>query len=162
MKVRVGLSAFMGVLFAVPWYFVFDFIDLQSPFILAVATGGLFACFLLVYFIIHQKYTESKYEKAEKNITSPVFFKANGNFNLCGKVKNCNIYFCDNGIVFLCLEKGKVSAEEISSDVLQSVLTDSISKMNIHTTDGRLYVITTPDARRINDELMKRPDWLNK
>ena len=45
-------------------------------------------------------------EVFEKEITSPVFYKTNGNFNLGnGKVKNGNIYFCEAGIVCVSLEE---------------------------------------------------------
>ena len=44
--------------------------------------------------------------KLEKEIVSPIFYKTNGNFNLGnGKIKNGNIYFCEAGIVCVCLEE---------------------------------------------------------
>jgi len=166
MKVRICLSFVLGVLFAIPSYFIFEYINLSHPFIMSFATGTLVFCYFFVYFILHKNYTDNKYQKAEEEFglttDEKVFFRTNGNFNLCNKVMNCNIYFCEDRIVFLCLRKGKITSEEIPVSLIEKVSSDSVTRVLITTSDNRVYAITTPDARALSEALQDKPYWLNK
>ena len=52
---------------------------------------------------------DKKYAEFEKKITSPVFYKTNGNFNLGnGKVKNGNIYFAKPASFVYALMKNRI------------------------------------------------------
>ncbi|MBE6734467.1 MAG: hypothetical protein E7563_03875 [Ruminococcaceae bacterium] len=119
-----------------------------------------------MYFILHKNYTDNKYQKAEEEFglttDEKVFFRTNGNFNLCNKVMNCNIYFCEDRIVFLCLRKGKITSEEIPVSLIEKVSSDSVTRVLITTSDNRVYAITTPDARALSEALQDKPYWLNK
>ena len=102
---------------------------------------------------------DKRYARFEKEITSPIFYKTNGNFNLGnGKVKNGNIYFCEAGIVCVCLEDKPYSLDEI---LLQDIVQYQFD--NIHftllTTDGRIFIITTPDATQIV-EVLREKKWI--
>lgn len=166
MKVRVFLAVFCGVIVAIPAHILFDFLNMRHPWILTLAVSILFSCFLLIYFILHKRYTDSKYEKSAMDYglytRFVVFLVANGNFELCGKIKNCNIYFCEDRVVFLCLEHGKVSSEELLVSEIDRIYSETPSRLFISTTDNKLYIITTPDIRRLSVALNSRPDWLNK
>ncbi len=168
MKVRVFLAVFCSAFFAIPWYFIFEN-NMKHPFVLSVAIGGLFASVLLVYFIIHKRYTEYRFRKAEDHITSEVFLKANGNFNLGrtekalgSHLKNCNIYFCEDEVIFVTIETRPFTLERLSTSDILNVSSDSVSHISISTTDGRIYFITTPDAKRISSVLAEKSEWLNK
>ena len=99
------------------------------------------------------------YEKFEKEITSPIFYKTNGNFYLGGSdIKNGNIYFCEDGIVCVCLEEKPYTLDEI---LLQNIdhYTYTFTQLNVFTNDGRLFVITVPKADEIMDILMRK-GWI--
>ena len=159
MKAKVFLSAFTGFLFGLIAYFVLLLLDIDQPLQLAVISGLLFALLLFPVLVVYGNIMDKRYAKFEKEITSPIFYKTNGNFNLGnGKVKNGNIYFCEAGIVCVCLEEKPYTLDEI---LLQNIdrYTYTFSQLNIFTNDGRLFVITVPKADEIIDLLMRK-GWI--
>ncbi len=159
MKAKVILSAITGFFFGLIGYFVLILLDIDQPFQLAVFSGLLFALLLFPFLVVYEKIMEKRYAKFEKEITSPVFYKTNGNFNLGnGKVKNGNIYFCEAGIVCVCLEEKPYTLDEI---LLQNIdhYTYTFTQLNIFTNDDRLFVITVPKVDEIIDILMRK-GWI--
>ena len=159
MKAKVFLSAFTGFLFGLIGYFVLLLLDIDQPLQLAVISGLLCALLLFPVLVVYGNIMDKRYAKFEKEITSPIFYKANGNFNLGnGKVKNGNIYFCEAGIVCVCLEEKPYTLDEI---LLQNIdhYTYTFSQLNVFTNDGRLFVITVPKADEIIDLLMRK-GWI--
>ena len=95
----------------------------------------------------------------EKEISSPVFYKTNGNFYLGnGRIKNGNIYFCEEGIVCVCLEEKPHTLDEILLQDIERYQFDDIH-FNIFTKDGRLFLITMPDVKKVMNAL-KEKKWV--
>ena len=159
MKAKAILSALMGFLFGLLGYFVLLLLGIDQSFQFAVISGLLFALLLFPVLIVYGNIMDKRYAKFEQEITSPIFYKTNGNFNLGnGKVKNGNVYFCEAGIVCVCLEEKPYTLDEI---LLQNIdhYTYTFSQLNIFTNDGRLFVITVPKADEIIDLLMRK-GWI--
>ena len=159
MKAKVFLSAFTGFLFGLIGYFVLLLLDIDQPFQLAALSGLLFALLLFPVLVVYGNIMDKRYAKFEKEITSPIFYKTSGNFNLGnGKIKNGNIYFCEAGIVCVCLEEKPYTLDEI---LLQNIdhYTYTFTQLNIFTNDGRLFVITVPKTDEIIDILMRK-GWI--
>ena len=159
MKAKVFLSAFTGFLFGLIGYFVLLLLDIDQPVQLAALSGLLFALLLFPVLVVYGNIMDKRYAKFEKEITSPIFYKTSGNFNLGnGKIKNGNIYFCEAGIVCVCLEEKPYTLDEIR---LQDIdrYTYTFSQLNVFTNDGRLFVITVPKADEIIDLLMRK-GWI--
>ncbi len=159
MKAKVILSAFAGFLFGLFGHFVLRLIDFDLSFQLAVASGLLFALLLFPFLVVYEKIVNRRYTKFEQEITSPIFYKTNGNFNLGnGKVKNGNIYFCEAGIVCVCLEEKPYTLDEILLQDIERYQFDNIH-LNIFAKDGRVFVLTTPDAAKII-EVLRQKEWV--
>ena len=159
MKAKVFLSAFTGFLFGLIGYFVLFLLDIDQPFQLAALSGLLSALLLFPVLVVYGNIMDKRYAKFEKEITSPIFYKTNGNFNLGnGKVKNGNVYFCEAGIVCVCLEEKPYTLDEI---LLQNIdhYTYTFTQLNIFTNDDRLFVITVPKVDEIIDILMRK-GWI--
>lgn len=159
MKAKAFLAAFGGIFFGLIGYFVLLLLDIDQPFQLAVLSGLLFALLLFSVLVVYGNIMDKRYAKFEKEITSPIFYKTNGNFNLGnGKVKNGNVYFCETGIICVCLEEKPYTLDEI---LLQNIdhYTYTFSELNVFTNDGRLFVITVPRADKIIDLLMRK-GWI--
>ena len=159
MKAKVILSAFTGFLFGLISYFVLLLLNIDQPFQLAALSGLLFALLLFPVLIVYGNIMDKRYAKFEQEITSPIFYKTTGNFNLGnGKVKNGNIYFCEAGIVCVCLEEKPYTLDEI---LLQNIdhYTYTFTQLNVFTNDGRLFVITVPKADEIIDLLIQK-EWI--
>ena len=159
MKAKAVLSIITGVFFGLIGYFVLLLLDIDQPFQLAALSGLLFALLLFPVLVVYGNIMDKRYAKFEKEITSPIFYKTNGNFNLGnGKVKNGNVYFCEAGIVCVCLEEKPYTLDEI---LLQNIdhYTYTFSELNVFTNDGRLFVITVPRADEIIDLLIQK-GWI--
>ena len=159
MKAKAVLSIITGLFFGLIGYFVLLLLDIDQPFQLAALSGLLFALLLFPVLVVYGNIMDKRYAKFEKEITSPIFYKTNGNFNLGnGKVKNGNVYFCEDGIVCVCLEEKPYTLDEI---LLQNIdhYTYTFTQLNVFTNDGRLFVITVPKADEIIDLLMRK-GWI--
>ena len=159
MKAKAILSVFMGFLFGLLGYFALLLLDIDQSFQLAVISGLLFALLLFPVLIVYGNIMDKRYTEFEKEITSPVFYKTNGNFNLGnGKVKNGNIYFCEAGIVCVCLDEKPYTLDEILLQDVERYQFDSIH-LNIFAKDGRIFVITLPDAQKVI-EVLREKEWI--
>ena len=101
---------------------------------------------------ISERRTNKMYAELEKQITSPIFFKANGNFNLGYGVVNGNIYLCDNGIVFASVDSKPHRMQEIPAEQIWYFEFDPIHVL-LHTRDGWVYEITLPNAQEVQKAL---------
>jgi len=94
----------------------------------------------------------------ESRISSPVFLKVNGNFDLEKGVRNGNIYFCETGICVASVEAKPYYFVEVPiSDIDRYEFEDV--KMEIYLVDGRRASITTADIGKIIEELKQRK-WI--
>ena len=159
MKAKTILSAITGFFFGLITYFVLRYLDDQDALFFALIGGLFFYLVLFVFLIIHEKVMNKKYAEFEKKITSPVFHKTNGNFKLHnGKIKNANIYFCEDGIALISLDEKPYIIEEIQRNNIYRIQSDEIH-FNINTSDGKFYIITMPDAKTVFNKL-KEKDWI--
>lgn len=159
MKAKALLSVITGFFFGLIGYFVLLLLDIDQSFQLATLSALLFSLLLFPVLVVYGNIMDKRYAKFEKEITSPIFYKTNGNFNLGNtKVKNGNIYFCEAGIVCVSLEEKPYTLDEI---LLQNIdhYTYTFSELNVFTNDGRLFVITVPRADEIIDLLMRK-GWI--
>ena len=159
MKTKAFLAAFGGIFFGLIGYFVLLLLDIDQPFQLAVLSGLLFALLLFPVLIVYGNIMDKRYTKFEKKITSPIFYKTNGNINFGnGKVKNGNVYFCEDGIVCVCLEDKPYTLDEILLQDIERFQFDNIH-LNIFAKDGRMFVLTAPDAAKII-EVLRQKGWV--
>lgn len=159
MKAKAILSTITGFFFGLITFFVLRYIDEPDAFLLAVISGLLFYLVLFIFLIIHERIMNKKYAEFEKKITSPVFHKTNGNFKLYnGKIKNANIYFCEDGIALISLDEKPYVMEEIQKSNIYRIQCDDIH-FNINTGDGKFYIITLPDGKIVFEKL-KEKDWI--
>ena len=94
MKAKAVLSVITGFFFGLIGYFVLLLLDIDQPFQLGALSGLLFALLLFPVLVVYGNIMDKRYAKFEKEITSPIFYKTNGNFNLGnGKVKKRKCLF---------------------------------------------------------------------
>lgn len=159
MKTKAVLSAIISFFFALITFFVLICLEIQRALLISALGGLLFCVLLITFFLIYEKVMDKKCAEFEKQITSSVFYKTNGNFNLGnGKVKNGNIYFCESGIVCVCLDEKPYTLDEIFLQDIDHFQFDDIH-LNVFTKDGRLFLITLPDAKNAM-RMLESKDWI--
>lgn len=159
MKAKAVLSAITGFFFGFITYFVLRYIKEPDAFLFSIISGLLFYLLLFLFLIVYEKVVNKQYERFEKDILSPVFLKVNGNFYLGGSdVKNGNIYFCEDGIVCVCLEDKPYTKDEI---LLQNIdhFRYTPTQLSIFTNDERIFVITLARTDEIIDILIQK-GWI--
>ena len=159
MKAKALLSAITGFFFCLITYSLLQYLEMDDALSISVV-GGLLVCILLfVFLLVYAKIMVKKYAEFEKEINSSIFYKTNGNFNLGnGKVKNGNIYFCEAGIVCVCFDEKPYTLDEILLQDIDYYQFDDMH-LNIFTKDGRLFVISLPNAKDVIKTL-KEKDWI--
>ena len=159
MKAKAVLSAITGLFFGLSTYFVLRYLEETDALLFAIIGGLFFYLVLFIFLIIHEKVMNKKYAEFEKKILSPIFHKTNGNFKLHnGKIKNANIYFCEEGIALISLDEKPYVMEEIHKSNIYRIQCDDIH-FNINTSDGKFYIITMPDVEVVFAKL-KEKDWI--
>ena len=156
MREKGFLAVFGGCLFGLAGFACLAILQIDYAFLLGTVCGIFFGLMLYAYLVVHETLAQRRYTKFEKEITSPVFHKTNGNFNLgSGKVKNGNIYFCEAGIVCVSLDEKPYAVEEV---LLPNIHHYSYTptQLFIFTNDGRTFSVTTADAHRVIDLLIKK------
>ncbi len=148
MKAEAFLCAITGFFFGLITYLLLLFLKIEYAFVYGFLGGIVFYLLLFPYLCIHKKRMEKRYTEFEKELGSPVFCKINGNFDLCGgKIKNGNIYFCDDGIVCVSLDEKPYLRDDILVQDIEKYQFDNVH-LNIVTKDGRIFVITSPDVQK--------------
>ncbi|MBO5857909.1 MAG: hypothetical protein J6Q87_06635 [Clostridia bacterium] len=159
MKVKIFLSAFVAIPFAIVTHFICSKYLSELAFESSIFAGLGMGLSLFYFLMIHEKVMNKRYADAEKNIKSPVFYKTNGNFDLgAGKIRNGNIYLCEGGIALLSLDGKPYSYNEVLIEDIDKVEIHDF-KLGIFTKDNRIFLITTPDAKNIFSSLQDK-GWI--
>ena len=158
MKKKILLSLFLGVLFGITTFLICIFIFPEEALAWALMAGIMFVILLLPVLIYEEKRINKKYLKLEKEIAADVFYKANGNFDVGKSVRNGNIYFCKNGILFASYDQKPFVVEGVFLSSVEKYEFDDIH-MNIYTKDKRRFLITTPNAKEVL-KVLKEKRWI--
>ena len=161
MRVYGFLAIVLGFLVAVSAYMIISFIIPEQAFLLALATGLLFGVILYPVLIILDHRRNKQYEKFEKTITSPVLYKSVGNFETAVGIKNGNIYFCRDGVLFVSFENKSPLVDQLTYDAIERWELTDTAHISVFLTDGRYYFIAVPNAADAlkaleRNELMRR------
>lgn len=159
MNVKSVLSALTACICGLMGYLVLRCLNVDHALFFAVLFALLFYLIMVPALILYKKAMLRKYASFEKQITSPIFYRTNGNFHLInGNIKNGNIYFCEAGIVCVCLEEKPHALDTILvQDIDRCVF--SMTSLTIDTIDGRRFVISVPETERLKAILIEK-GWI--
>lgn len=158
MKHNIIISAITGLLFGVFAFIVIKIFKIGSGK-LAIICGMAFFVLLLGYLMLAQNAAYKRYVKAEEKLTSPVWLTINANIITEDEVRNANIYFCDDGITLVSLDKKPYLTEEVPREKIKECKSDEILRLLISVTDGRHYAITSEEIAGIRDKMVER-GWI--
>ena len=148
----------MGCLFAIGIHFFFSYAGAEINLSLSLLAGLFFSFALFVGFQLNAKSMEKKYHQLEQRIESPIFYKANGNYNLVYTVRNGNIYFCDAGILFAVMDGKTPILDELPIHRIDSFRFET-PRLFILTIEGDKYIITTDKVHEIRSALIEK-GWI--
>ncbi|HHW46146.1 MAG TPA: hypothetical protein GXX17_04455 [Clostridiales bacterium] len=161
MKGKFIVSAFCGIFFAIVTFYVLEYIKFENALLISIFAGLMFYLMLLIFLLLYENILNKRYYEAEKNIKSNIWFKFNGNINTANSVRNANIYFTDDGIVFISLDTKPYVIEEVLIQNIEKIQSDYINKLNIYTNDNRLFIITSSEVKELFP-ILNEHNWMNK
>ena len=159
MKAKIILSAMVSILWMLLTCFICVAFELNGALPVSIFSGLLFFPALLAVLVWYEKHQNKKYAQIEKSISSPILYKANGNFQLPGgRVKNGNIYICEVGIVCVCMDEKPYSVDVISKENIDRCLILNLH-FQVFTKDGRAFMLTTAAAPEML-KILKEKQWI--
>lgn len=158
MKIKITFSLIIGFLFAIGMHFFFTYAGADIGLSLSLLIGLFFSAALFLAFHLNEKNMEKKYRQLEESIESPIFYKANGNYNLGHTVRNGNIYFCDDGILFALLDGKTPILDELPTHRIDSFQFE-FPRLFINTVEGDKYIISTEQVNEIHVALIEK-GWI--
>ena len=159
MRAIIFLSAIIAIAFAIPTLIILLFILPEFALQISLIAGCFAFILMSIFLAINVALDKRKYAKFESKIKTPVFFKANGNFRFGKKVRNGNVYFCEDGVIIIALldEKPYIREALLLSDVEQ--LSVEGFSLLILMKDGTSYSATVSTAAELETSLAKH-GWM--
>ena len=153
MGVQLLLAEFCGLLFTLCAYWL-----CRQP-VLSLLSGLLFFLILFLFLRLHRARQDRNYAEFEKTITSPVFFRTEGNFRTDSGVRYGRVYFCEDGILCISLEtEPPVLDQLLPSDI--EAFQFQTPYFYIHASDGRSFCLTGSDTEAMAAAL-KEKGWIS-
>lgn len=159
MRAIIFLSAIIAIAFAIPTLIILLFILPEYALQISLIAGCFAFILMSILLAINVALDKRKYAKFESKIKTPVFFKANGNFRFGKKVRNGNVYFCEDGVIIIALldEKPYIREALLLSDV-EKLSVDGFSLL-ILMKDGTSYSATVSTAAELETSLAEH-GWM--
>lgn len=168
MKSTALLAAFCGLLFGVGGFAALWTIDTaldlrlgwRYDLVVSVVAALMFYLLLFLFLLVYGKRMNKRHRIIEEQLPSPVFYKTNGNFDLGGGSKtNGNIYFCESGLFFVCLDEKPYTITVVPLAMIERCWSDAVH-LNIYTKDGKAFVMTIPHARKAFEAMLEH-GWID-
>lgn len=150
-----------GLFFAVPTYFVLNYLKIPNALILAAISGLIYNLLIYIIFVVTEAVHDKRCKEAKKQIDCEIFYEFNGNLRLAAKIKNYYVCFCDQGVILISVEKRKPEFFEILRENIYMIENDTVSTIYIKTFDKLLYLIECADICALNDALDKH-GWIDE
>lgn len=148
MKNNVFLSSFCAIVFAVISYFIISFFD-DNALTLSIIAGLGYFLLLFIFCEIYMRKQNKRYKAIEEKIKFPVWYRLNCNIQTPKGMKNGTVYFTDEGIVFVFLDKKPYIKEEISKANIKELGTDNVTCLFIYTNDEQVLIIRTGELKSV-------------
>lgn len=159
MRAIILLSAMIGVMVAIPTLIILLFILPEYALQISLLAGCFAFILMSIFLAIHSVLDKRKYAKFESKIKTPVFCKANGIFRFDKKVRNGNVYFCEEGVIIISLLDEKPYIREV-------LLLSDVEKLSVEgffllilMKDGTSYSATISTAAELETSLAEH-GWM--
>lgn len=154
------MSALAGGLFGFAVYLIMLRLNRDLWWLCFVAGGGLFAV-VVAYLVGYNRFVTKRYADAIAATGCKVTFQAQGNFLTELGKRTGFIYFCDDRIILISLDKRPhMTVEILASDAVSFTMPRTV-QINIQMKDGSQKTIHTAEAGALG-AAMKKKHWGKK
>ena len=153
----IEISLLGGGLFGFAVYLIMLRVNPVLWWMCFVAGGGLFAI-LVAYLLGYQYLVIGRYTKAIEAVGVPVHFKTQGNFLTEYGKRTGFIYFCDDRLVLISLDKRPRLTIQIMSEDVASYTIPRTVQLNLQMKDGSQKTIHSTDVGVLG-AMIKKKKW---
>ena len=158
-RLYAALALTGGILAALlTWLFSAFTQLLPKPLEMSFLLGAVFALLLYPILIWSEKRRETIYRTFEASLSTPVFYKINGNVTLKKGVKNGNLYFCEGGVVIALLNEKPTFLEIIPREEIAGFRFEG-AHLEIRTVDGYRFAVASAEAEMLRTILIRK-GWI--
>ena len=154
------VSAIFSVVFGFAVYLITLRTNPDMWWLCFVAGGGLLAI-LAFYLIGYNRFVIKRYADAIEATGAKVAFQTQGNFLTEYGKRVGNIYFCDDRIVLISLDKRPRLTIQIMAEDVDTFTIPRTVQLNLQMKDGSQKTIHTAEAGVLGAMLKKKP-WKKK
>ena len=153
MKGKIAFSILMGAVFAVLTFVItLLFVPPSVAILFALLALGLGSLLMHIALVIGERRDNKRFASVERDMKISFYCKANGNFMWGRSMVNGNIYFCEQGLYVVSVEKKPYLVVEIQNGEIARCDLDEIH-VHLYLTDGKELHVLTTDAQKIREAL---------
>lgn len=153
MKGKIAFSILMGAVFAVLTFVItLLFVPPSVAILLALLALGLGTLIMHISLVSEERRDNKRFASVERDMKIPFYCKANGNFMWGRSFVNGNIYFCEQGLYVVSVEKKPYLVVEIQNGEIARCDLDEMH-VHLYLTDGKELHVLTPDAQKTREAL---------
>ena len=160
LKDDLQISLIFSAVFGLAIYLIMLRVNPEMWWLCFAAGGGLFAI-LAFYLLGYNRFVVKRYADAIAATGAKVSFQTQGNFMTELGKRTGNIYFCDDRIILISLDKRPhMTIEILASDAVSFTMPRTV-ELNIQMKDGSQKTIHTADVGVLG-AMMKKKKWGKK
>ena len=153
MKGKIAFSILMGAVFAVLTFVItLFFVPPSVAILLALLALGLGTLIMHISLVSEERRNNKRFATVEQDMKIPFYYKANGNFVWGKSFVNGNIYFCEQGIFVVSVEKKPYLIVEMQNGEIARCELDEMH-IHLYLVDGKELHVLTPDAQNTREAL---------
>lgn len=156
MRDNILLSLFGSALFGYAVYLIMLRIN-PAIWYWGVVAGAALAVLLIGYLLGYDHFVVKRYAKEAAKIPSQVHYFIVGNIRTEYGRRGGNIYFCEDRIVAICLDKRPHQTVTILKSEIDHIEVPRLVQVCIHMMDGTEHMISSTDAGKLAADLKKKP-----
>lgn len=151
---NILLSLFGSAIFGFMVYLIMS--RVHGGWYWALVAGGGLAVVLIGYLVGYEYLVTRRYAKAAAGIQSKIHYFIVGNIRTEYGRRGGNIYYCDDRVVAICLDKRPHQTVTIMKCDIAKVEVPRLVQVCIHMNDGTEHMISSTDAPRLAADLTKK------
>ena len=153
MKGKIAFSILIGtVLGALTFVLTLLLVPPSLAILFALLALGLGAIVTHISLVSEEKRDNKRFADVEKDMRIPFYHKVNGNFVWSKSFVNGNIYFCEQGIFVVSVEKKPYLIVEMQNGEIARCELDEMY-IHLYLVDGKELHVLTPDAQKAREEI---------
>lgn len=158
MKKRLIVCVFTGMLAAI---IVVPLMYFIAPELTEAGLCGcvLFGVLLYGFLWVYDRVLQGRYAAVEKQLPSPVWMQASGNYQTKPRQKSANLYFCEDCVIIACLEEKPYTMDVIPKERIARYESEDCIHLKIVTESGTEFAFTSGDTPSILEGL-KEKRWM--